>query len=187
MTKTDCFQLGYIAKLHGYKGEVSLFLDVSDPSKYKGIDAFYIEIDDQLIPFIVEGEKKKGKGHVALKLEGVDTEADAKKLLKKSVYLPDALLEKLDDKSFYDHEVIGFQVQDSNHGVIGIVNDVFDASATALLQIMNGEKEVLVPLIPNLVQKVDRKSEILHIEAPEGLLDLYLKDQKHSPDELDAN
>ena len=174
MIKTDCFQLGYIAKLHGYKGEVSLFLDVTDPEKYAALDAFYLEIDDQLIPFIVESTKQKGKGHIALKLEGVDTEEEAKRLLKKSVYLPESLLEDLDDKHFYDHEVIGFDVVDAQHGSLGELKDVYDTTGTTLLGVVKGDNEILVPMVPELVQKVDRQSKVLHISCPEGLLDLYL-------------
>jgi 16S rRNA processing protein RimM len=173
MTKTDCFQLGYIAKLHGYKGEVSLFLDVTDPDKYFEIDAFFLEIDDNLVPFMVESVKQKGKGHIALKLEGVNSEADATKLLKKSVYLPESFLEPLDDTHFYDHEVIGFKVVDISAGEIGILEDVFDSSATTLLQVMKDDKEILIPMVPNLVQKVDRANKTLHIQSPEGLLEIY--------------
>jgi 16S rRNA processing protein RimM len=82
-------------------------------------------------------------------------------------------LEDLDDKHFYDHEVIGFSVIDANHGEIGKIDDVIDLSANPLLQIMNGKKEVLVPLLPGLVQKVDRKNKKLYIDAPEGLIGLY--------------
>ena len=173
MTKTECFQLGYIAKLHGYKGEVSLFLDVTDPEKYFGLDAFFLEIDENLVPFMVLSAKQKGKGHIALKLEGVNSEADATKLLKKSVHLPLSFLEPLDDKHFYDHEVIGFSVIDVQAGEIGVLEDVFDSSATTLLQVMKGEKEILIPMVPNLVQKVDRKNKTLHIQSPEGLLEIY--------------
>ena len=39
---------------------------------------------------------------------------------------------------------------------------------------MNGDKEVLVPLIKNLVTKVDRENKELHIVAPAGLIEIYL-------------
>jgi 16S rRNA processing protein RimM len=174
MKKTDCFQLGYIAKLHGFKGEVSLFLDVTEPERYASLDAFYIDINDQLIPFFIERIKLKSKGFAAIKLEGVDTEDYARELLRKSVYLPSEILEDLDDKHFYDHEVIGFTVEDVNHGNIGKIQDVIDLSANPLLQIVEGDREILVPLLPGLVQKVDRKNKSLLIEAPEGLIGLYL-------------
>ena len=61
MNKADCFHLGYVAKLHGFKGEVSLFLDVTEPERYASLDAFYVDINDQLIPFFIERIKLKNK------------------------------------------------------------------------------------------------------------------------------
>ncbi|MCT4560588.1 MAG: ribosome maturation factor RimM [Crocinitomicaceae bacterium] len=174
MKKTDCFQLGYIAKLHGFKGEVSLFMDVTDPSKYASLDALFIEIDQQLIPFFVERIKLKNKGFAALKLEGVDTEEEARRILRKSVFLPNTLLEDLDDKHFYDHEIVGFEVIDAEYGSVGEAEDVIELGPNVLLQVNAKGQEILIPLIPGLVQKVDRANKKLHVEAPEGLLSLYL-------------
>jgi len=174
MEQSDCFQLGYIAKLHGFKGEVSLFLDVTNPEDYASLDAFFIEINGTLTPFFVESFQLKQKGFAAVKLEGVDSENDARVLLRKSCYLPLTLLPELDDMHFYDHEVIGFQVVDSLYGPVGTLEQVIDLSVNPLLQIMNGEKEILVPFVNGLVQKVDRESKTLHISAPEGLIAVYM-------------
>ena len=59
MNKQDCFYLGKIAKLHGYKGEVSLFLDVTNPEDYSRLDALFIEMDGVLVPFFIETLKMK--------------------------------------------------------------------------------------------------------------------------------
>jgi 16S rRNA processing protein RimM len=174
MKKTDCFQLGYIAKLHGYKGEVSLFLDVTSPEKYGQLDALFIEIDQQLIPFFVEKIKLKQKGFAALKLENVNTEEEARRILRKSVFLPNQLLEDLDDQHFYDHEIVGFEVIDEKEGSIGIGQDVIELGPNVLLQIDLEGKEVLVPLLPGVIKKVDRTNKKLYIQAPEGLLSLYI-------------
>src|SRR6218665_1496175 len=170
----DCFQLGYIAKLHGFKGEVSLFLDVTNPGDYSSLDALFIEINGQLTPFFIKSLQLKNKGFAAVKFEGVDTENDAKLILRKSCYLPISILPDLDVKHFYDHEVIGFEVIDSIYGRVGTLEQVIDLSVNPLLQIMNEDKEVLVPFVDNLVQKVDRKNKQLHISAPEGLIEMYL-------------
>jgi 16S rRNA processing protein RimM len=174
MQQSDCFQLGYIAKLHGFKGEVSLFLDVTNPDDYASLDAFYIEINQQLTPFFVESFQLKNKGFAAVKLEGVNTENDAKILLRKSCYLPISLLPELDDKHFYDHEVIGFKVIDKLYGEVGLLEQVIDLSINPLLQIMRDEKEVLVPFVEGLILLVDRKNKTLHIQAPAGLIEMYL-------------
>ena len=174
MQKKDCFYLGIIAKLHGFKGEVSLFLDVSNPAEYATLDAVFVEIDGGLVPFFVQNIKIKTKGFVAVKFQGVDSEHDAQRILKKPVYLPEAFLKELDQTSFYDHEIIGYTVIDEVHGDVGIVENVIDMAANPLLQLNKNGVEVLLPIFDGLVQKVQRKKKELYVKAPEGLIDLYL-------------
>ena len=174
MNKADCFHLGYVAKLHGFKGEVSLFLDVTNPQDYAGLDAVFIDLNEHLTPFFITSIKLKNKGFAAVRFEGVDDETTARKLLRKGVYLPAQILPELEGTNFYDHEVVGFKVIDKNHGEIGVLNQVIDLKVNPLLQIMKDDIEILVPLIDGVVQNVDRKKKEMHIQAPEGLVDLYL-------------
>jgi len=163
MNKADCFHLGYVAKLHGFKGEVSLFLDVTNPDDYETLDAVFIEINGQLSPFFIDAFKLKNKGFAAVKFEGVNSESDARILLRKNLFLPAQILPKLSGKNFYDHEVVGFTVVDENYGEVGKIESVIDLQVNPLLQIMNGTKEVLVPLVEGVVQSVDRKKKIMSI------------------------
>ena len=174
MNKADCFHLGYIAKLHGYKGEVSLFLDVTNPLDYVSLESIFIDINDYLTPFFIESIKLKQKGFAAIRLEGVVDEKTARNLLRKNVYLPEKILPQLDGLNFYDHEVVGYKIIDKTHGTVGILERVIDLEANPLLQVMSGSKEILIPLLDGLVTKVDRVNKELHIQAPEGLVDLYL-------------
>jgi 16S rRNA processing protein RimM len=174
MNKADCFNLGYVAKLHGFKGEVSLFLDVTNPEDYETLDAVFIEINGQLSPFFVELFKLKNKGFAAVKFEGVNTEKDARILLRKNLFLPAQILPKLSGLHFYDHEVVGFTVVDANFGEVGKLTSIIDLQVNPLIQIMNGDKEVLVPLIEGVVEELDRKKKIMTIRAPLGLIELYL-------------
>ncbi len=174
MEKKDCFHLGKIAKLHGFKGEVSLLLDVTNPEDYSGLDAVFIDINNHLTPFFIDSIKLKNNGFAAVKLEGVNDEDSARAILRKEVYLPAQILPELEGIRFYDHEVEGFTVVDEVKGDIGILKQVIDLKVNPLLQIMKGGKEILIPLLDGLVNKVDRKNKKLHISAPEGLVDLYL-------------
>jgi 16S rRNA processing protein RimM len=168
------FYLGKIAKLHGYKGEVSLFLDVTNPSDYNQLERIFVDVDGVLVPFFIDQLKLKNKGFVAVKFQGINDEDAAKKLLKKSIYLPEEELADLDDNQFYDHEISGYNVVDTIKGDIGIVDTVIDLVSNPLLRLEKDGKEVLIPIFEGLIQKVDRKKKILYIQAPEGLIDLYL-------------
>jgi len=174
MNKADCFHLGYVAKLHGFKGEVSLFLDVTNPADYQTLDAVFIEINGQLSPFFVESFKLKNKGFAAIKFEGVNSENDARLLLRKNLFLPAQILPKLSGTNFYDHEVVGFTVLDVNYGEVGKLESIVDLQVNPLIQIMKDEKEVLIPLIEGVVVELDRKKKIMTINAPAGLIELYL-------------
>lgn len=168
------FYLGKIAKLHGYKGEVSLFLDVTNPSDYNKLERVFVDVDGVLIPFFVDQLKPKNKGFVAVKFQDVNEEIAAKKLLKKSIYLPEDELAELSDTSFYDHEISGFKVYDQIKGFIGIVDTVIDLTSNPLLRIEFNTNEILVPIFDGLIKNVDRDKKELHIQAPDGLIDLYI-------------
>jgi 16S rRNA processing protein RimM len=175
MEKSETFHLGYIAKLHGFKGEVSLFLDVTDPSQYKNMDMVFIEIDGQLVPHFISFLKLKNKGFAAVKFEGVDSEEQARKLNRKNVYLPAAMLPELKGNEFYDHEVVGFTVIDKDFGKVGKLSAVIDNAVNPLLQVFHENTEVLIPLGKDTVQKVIRKQKELHIVSPPGLIAMYME------------
>ena len=176
MNKADCFYLGYVAKLHGFKGEVSLFLDVTNPYDYQKLDSVFIEINGHLTPFFVETIKLKNPPFAAVKFEGVDSDNDAKIIERKELYLPASLLPKLEGNDFYDHEVVGFKVVDASFGEVGELTSIIDLAKNPLIQVMSGEKEVLIPFRKDMVLKVDRENKELHIKAPEGLIEIYLND-----------
>src|SRR5690606_26750950 len=104
MKKADCYHLGYIAKLHGFKGEVSLFLDVTNPDEYKKLPSVYVEINGQLVPHFTEKYQLTTKGFAIAKFENINSENEAKVLLRKNLYLPLSELPELTGTNFYDHE-----------------------------------------------------------------------------------
>lgn len=174
MTKEECFYLGRVAKTHGIKGEVTLKLDVDDPSAYLHMKFFLIEINRVLTPFFVERIVSNGdKFYVTI--QDIKTVEAASALTGKEVYLPLEMLPKLSGKQFYYHEVKGFIVIDEEKGELGPIADVLEYPTQAILQVFKGEKEILVPILDQVIQKVDRKAKKLYIKAPEGLIDMYLE------------
>lgn len=174
MTTKDCFLLGHVAKTHGFKGEISIKIDADDPYRYEGIEALFIEVHKQLTPFFLNYFKINNKGIAKVKIEDVDTEENARLLLGNNVYLPLTALPPLKGNNFYYHEVIGFKVIDKLKGEIGTIADVMDQTSQAILVIDFNGKEVLIPITNETIISVERKDKKLNINAPEGLIDLYL-------------
>ena len=173
MTKEECFYLGRVAKTHGIKGEVTIRLDVDDPSQYRGMKFFLLEINKVLTPFFVEKVSCSGdKFYVTI--QDIKTVEAASALTGKEVYLPLEMLPKLSGKQFYYHEVKGFTLVDEVHGELGPIADVLEYPTQAILQVFKDEKEILIPILEHVIQKVDRKAKKLYVKAPEGLIEMYL-------------
>ena len=174
MTKEECFYLGRVAKTHGIKGEITIKLDVDDPSAYLGMKYFFLEINKVLTPFFVDKITDSGDKFF-VSVQDVKTVEAASALTGKNVYLPLELLPKLSGKQFYYHEVKGFVLVDTQKGELGPIHDIIEYPTQAIIQVMKDGKEILIPILEQVIQKVDRKAKKLYVTAPEGLIDMYLE------------
>ncbi len=174
MDTDEFFYLGRILKPTGIKGHLAALLDTDDPERYRKVEHVFIAIDRNRIPYAVESFEIKSARSAILKLEGVDSFQDAVVFSGREIHLPLSLLPKLKGKKFYHHEVTGFTVIDSVHGNIGSVTSVLELSGQSLLQVHLGTREILIPLAGEVIRKIDRKKKVISIQAPEGLIDIYL-------------
>jgi len=174
MKKEECFELGLISKLYSFKGEVILYIDSDEPKKYYNIDAVFLEIDKQLIPFFIEKTTPSKINQIRVRFEGIENEEQASKIVKKKVYLPLSALPELEDDQYYLHEIEGYDVLDQSKTIIGKASTIIENPGNPLLEVLVEENEVLLPFNENTIIKVDKSNHQIHITIPEGLLDLYL-------------
>lgn len=185
MTKDKCYFVGVVTRPNGIKGSVSIYLDVDSPNEYSQMESVFVEINKSLVPFFINHIQIRNKGQAVVKFEGVDTEADAQRLVKAELWLPLAALPKLKGNQFYYHEIEGYSVVDKRHGAIGTIKSVLDYASNALLQIDFEGKEILIPIRDEVILSLDRSKKEMNIDAPQGLIDIYLT-EKHSPNDEDA-
>jgi 16S rRNA processing protein RimM len=70
--------------------------------------------------------------------------------------------------------IIGFKVIDSEKGEIGVVDQLSSPTSNPLIHIKVNFSEVMIPFVDEVVKKIDHKAQTIHVNCPEGLLDLYL-------------
>ena len=173
MKKEDCYLLGQITKLHGLSGEVTAFFDVDYPEAYQELESVFVEINNKLVPFFIEHLDITPK-KIILKFEDVEKVEAAEPLLGKELYLPLSALPALSGKAFYYHEIIGFKVIDSAFGEIGPVKEVITKSSQDLIACEHKGREVLFPVSDELIREIDREEKTIHVQLPEGLVQVYL-------------
>jgi 16S rRNA processing protein RimM len=174
MDTSDFYYLGYVVKTIGNKGVLRIQLDTDNPQHYHNLSEVILAIKDQLVTYpIKEISISDDKANISFK--NIDNTEVAKMLQGCSLYLPLASLPKLIGNKFYFHEVTGFEVYDKIKGLIGTVQTIIDQTSQPILQIDFQGKEILIPITDDIIQNVDRNEKRINIEAPEGLIDIYLE------------
>ena len=133
---------------------------------------FLLEDESRLIPYFTTKVQLHKSQLLRVSVEGVKSEKQADLMIGKSVYLPLDQLPKLDEDQFYFHEIIGFEVIDSLQGQIGTITGVNDRSSQVLLEVEYNYRQILIPLVDELIQQLDKQKKQLYLSIPEGLLDL---------------
>ncbi|MDB4088643.1 ribosome maturation factor RimM [Flavobacteriales bacterium] len=166
----EYFNLGAISKVFSFKGEIVARFDVEVPNLFNNLNVIFIDEKGSLVPYFIEKIEPQLNSFVRIKFKGVDTQEHAKKLLRCDLYLPDNLLPKLKEDEFYYHEIVGFIAFDEDGKELGEIVEVYDLPNNPVVEILVEGKEVLVPL--SLMIELDKKNKKLHIEFPDGLVDL---------------
>ncbi|HEX8563670.1 MAG TPA: ribosome maturation factor RimM [Flavobacterium sp.] len=174
MRKEECFYLGKIAKKFSFKGEVLIYLDTDEPELYENMESVFVECGKNLVPFFIESSSLHRNDFLRVRFEDVKTEEEADELMGNAIYLPLKMLPKLTGNKFYFHEVIGFEVEDKRLGVVGVIQSVNDSSAQPLFEVLNGEVEILIPMIDHFLVEIDRKNKKVKMDLPDGLIEMYL-------------
>ena len=174
MRKEDCFYLGKIAKKFSFKGEVLIYLDTDEPEIYEDLESVFVECNKNLVPFFIENSNIHKNDFLRVRFEDVDNEEEADAILGCDVYLPLKMLPKLTGNKFYFHEVIGFEIEDKRLGVFGKIVAINDSSAQPLFEVLNGEVELLIPMIDHFLVKIHVYNKKVIMDLPEGLVEMYL-------------
>jgi 16S rRNA processing protein RimM len=172
MNKEDCYELGYIVKPLGLKGEMAVMLDVDFPEDYQDLESIFIEINGSLVPHTVDFLKINGN-KISLQLEDINSVEKAEKLRTKKLYLPLEELPELEDGEYYLHELVGYQVIDKEHGQIGEVQVIYNLPAQDLLAVTHKGVEVMIPMNEAIIKEINHTQKTIYTQLPEGLLEIY--------------
>jgi 16S rRNA processing protein RimM len=174
MRKDECFYLGKIAKKFSFKGEVLVYLDTDEPELYENMESVFVEFNNNLVPYFILTSSLHKNDFLRVRFEDVESEEEADKIIGCPVYLPLKMLPKLSGNKFYFHEVIGFEVEDKRYGIVGVIQSINDSTAQTLFEVLNGDVEILIPMIDHFLVKIDRENKKVLMDLPEGLIEMYL-------------
>ncbi|MFI5151454.1 MAG: ribosome maturation factor RimM [Bacteroidia bacterium] len=175
MNKDPFYKAGRILKAQGLKGSVSISLLEPDLFQTYAFETVFIDPGGGLVPYFVKSFFfTPGKNQLILELEDVTDLAATAKLLNKEVFLASDSLPKAGGADFYTDELLGFRVEDEIHGVLGLLEEVLEMPMQRIFRVLEKEREILIPAVPEFIRTIDRVNKVILLKAPEGLIDIYL-------------
>ena len=169
----DCFYIGYITKTKGLKGEVQVFFEYEEPNDLP-LESVFAEINGKLIPYFISSFKLQNNQTGNFYFDDVDTIEKAEKLIRKKLYLPNTLKPERDDDEFLITDLKGFIVHDEKEGELGEIIEINEYPQQYIAVVPYKFKEVLFPLNDDLIVEIDQENNILHVNLPDGLIELYI-------------
>jgi 16S rRNA processing protein RimM len=168
----EVFRIGRIGRPHGIKGEV-IFMFNDDVFDQVDADYLILQVDGILVPFFIEEYRFRTDESVLLKLEGIDTQEQARELTHCEVFFPRALaLDQEEGVSWA--QIVGFQIVNAAGLMpIGTIASVDESTENVLLEVTSDTgKELLIPAASALIQDIDEAHRVIIMDLPEGLLSL---------------
>lgn len=173
MTIDDCYQLGYIIKPHGLKGELQILLDVDSPNEYQNLESVFVLQGQQLVPFFIEYINVRSDRAI-LAFDEITSLEQAEQLRGMELYLPLSNLPSPKPDEFFIHEIVGFKALDQQNQTIGLIQNAVESGPQLILVLENQDGvEILLPYIRQLLIRIDRANKELHLQIPEGLVEVY--------------
>ncbi|MDE6774832.1 MAG: ribosome maturation factor RimM [Ruminococcus sp.] len=165
--KKEYLEAGKIVTTHGIRGEVKIMPYTDSSELLCEFERLFIGKNHNEI-FI---EKSRVfKNMIIAKIEGVNTVEEAEKLRNKVLFMHRDDLE-LDEDTYFIQDLIGMEVKDADSEFIyGKITDVLQNGANDVY-VIKGDREYLVPAIPDVVISTDIDDNIMIIRPLEGLFD----------------
>jgi 16S rRNA processing protein RimM len=167
------FKIGKLAASHGLNGDLVLQHSLGKKTSLKGLETIFIETTkENFIPYFIEKTSIKNDEQVFIKLEGIDNKETARKLTPKEVWLSEDDFSKFAAKAA-PISLLGYTIVDGEEK-LGEVIEVIEQPHQVLCTILYKGKEAFIPIHDESLEKMDKKNKILHVNLPDGLLDVYL-------------
>jgi 16S rRNA processing protein RimM len=165
----DFLEIGTIVGTHGIHGELRVNPACDSPAFFAGFGTLYFDAQGQR-PVRVLGARAN-KNVALLRLEGVDSVEAAQALRNKALFFRRADA-RLEEGRYFVAELLGCGVFDAGEPGLryGVLCDVSRTGANDVWHIRtDGGKEILIPVIDEVVKGVDVAKGRIEIAMMEGL------------------
>ena len=167
----EFLEVGKIINTHGLRGDVKIVTWTDYPEDFEEIDRVYIrrKTGDEVLNIT---NVKYQKNNIIVKFKEIADINEAEKYKNLVVYADRDDLPELEEGAHYIADLIGLTVVDEADEIIGELVDVFNTGANDIYDVKrSGKKNLLLPVIDEVVKNIDLENKKITVHVMEGLED----------------
>ena len=169
----DLVEIGSFGKAQGVKGQIKCKIEEVYQGAFEKATVVFARINGQPVPFFVE--KIDLNPDPLLKVEDLNDKEEVQLITGRALWMRKEdlpAIENTQDISDQFQRFVGYFIQDKNTQVNLQIED-FEELPQQVLAIVNFEEQtVFIPFAPQLITDIDNTQKIIHMDLPEGLLNL---------------
>ena len=164
--------VGRIARPHGVRGQVIVNpeTDFVEDRFVSGARMWARSDRGDEALTITSARVQSGRPVVAF--DGFSSIEDAERLAGLELRVPEDELQPLGDGVYYQHQLVGCDVETVTGVPVGEVSRVDGGAGGSLLAVRSVRGEVLIPLAQHICVEIDVVAKRIRIDPPDGLLEL---------------
>ena len=161
--------VGSIARAHGIRGQVIVNPETDFPeARFQPGAELFIERNGAVEPIRVTTLRFHRQRPI-IGIDGIETMDDAETLAGRELRVPVGWLAPLPAETYYRHDLVGCEVQDTRGEMLGRVTGV-EGSLDRSYLVVDGH--MMVPLVGDICVAIDIAGRRVTIDPPDGLVDL---------------
>jgi 16S rRNA processing protein RimM len=168
--------IGHTKKAHGISGEIKMHIEERHAEDFLKNERIFIDVKGTKVPYFVTNVR--GTNEFIVQLEDVNTRDAAQMLQSREICLREKDLIPEDEREMDMEEegleyarLAGYVLSDQTLGDIGPIEEVLEMPQQEMAFLKYRNQEVLVPLNPQLIVRIDDKAKKVLMDLPEGLLE----------------
>ncbi|MFC0214312.1 ribosome maturation factor RimM [Paenibacillus chartarius] len=166
------YTVGKIVNTHGIRGELKIWpqTDFAEERFEKGSELVIETPNGTCVPVSVETSRIH-KNMVLVKFKQFDNINECEKYKGSLLKVEEKYLGELNEGEYYYHEIIGCKVVTEEGQELGTITEILTPGANDVWVVKPPKgKEVLLPVIDDVVLEVDVASKLVRVRLLEGLI-----------------
>ena len=161
----DQVQVGMVARAHGYDGRLRVQPETDNPERFRAKASLWLAG----VRYTVVSATSTGDGALLVKLAGVDTREEAAALLGEPIFVPAGDVPAPPADTYYHYQLLDMAVVDEAGASLGTVTEILHTGANDVYVVADGESELLLPALADVVRDVDVEARRMSVALPDGI------------------